>query len=398
MANVILTPTAVTREVLRVLHASLGFTKNVDRQYDSQFAQSGGKIGSDLKIRVPNQYAIRTGKTLNAQDTDENSVTLQVANQIGVDMNFSSAELTLELDDFSKRVIEPAINRLSSYLDQQGLALYKDIWNRVGTAGTTPNTALVYLQAGQKMHESLAPKIGRCMVIDPAAQAATVNALTGLFNPVTAISNQYKEGEMGYALGYNFEMDQNVEALTTGTRVGTIVIDGTVATEGSTTIHIDGLTNATDTVKQGETFTVAGVYAVNTEGKQSQDLQIFVVTADATAASNEVDLLVQPEMRTTGAYQTISSFPQDGDAVTVYGSAETRYTQNIAFHKEAFTLATADLEMPRGVDFAGREVMDGISMPVVRQYDINNDNIPCRIDILYGWKTIRPELACRVSG
>jgi len=397
MSNSILTPTAVTREVQRVLHANLGFTKKVNRQYDSQFAKSGGKIGDSLKIRLPNQYTVRTGKTLVAQDTSETSVTLQVANQIGVDMNFSSAEMTLELDDFSKRIIEPAVKRLASYIDQQGLSEFTNIYNRVGTAGTTPNTALVYLQAGQKMNEYMAPMDDRCVVINPAAQAATVNALTGVFNPSAAISKQYTKGAMGEALGFDFVMDQNVQTLTCGSRVGTIVIDGTVSTEGSTTIHVDGLTNATDTWAAGDTFTVANVNAVNAEGQDLGTLQIFTVTTAATAASNEVDLTVSPAMYSTGARQTISAFPQDGAAVTPFGTASTGYVQNMAFHKDAFTLATADLEMPSGVDFAAREVMDGVSMRLVRNYDINNDNFPCRLDILYGWKTIRPELACRVS-
>lgn len=409
MANANLTPTIITRTALDILHNNLAFAKNVNRQYDDRFASSGGKIGDSLQIRLPNKYSVRTGKTLDAQDNIEPQGTLTVATQVGVDLNFSTAELTLEIEDFADRILEPACARLASEIDSTLLAQFFRVNNRVGTAGTTPASALVWLQGGQKLDENATPRDGlRNICMDPGACAATVNGLSGLFQSAEKIKAQYEKGMMGQALGFDWYMDQNIPSLTTGTRVGTILVDGTSSATSWTggdwtaltgTIHIDGLTNATDTVKQGETFTVGSVYALNPEtGVSTGSLQIFTVLADATAAGNEVDLSVWPPLITTGPYATIDALPTDGAAVTFYGSASTAYKQNIAYHRDAFVLATADLEdVSQYGAWGARREMDGISMRVARQYDINNDNVPCRLDVLFGVKVIRPEMACRVS-
>lgn len=403
MANSILTPTAVTREALRVLHSNLAFVKGVSKDYDDSYAKRGAKIGDSLKIRYPNKYTVRTGKTLNAQDTSERSVTMTVATQKGVDMNFSSAELTMSLDDFSKRIIQPAVARLASNVDYDALAMTLDVYNSVGTAGTTPATYQVWGDAGAKLDLYLAPRdSSRMVVAEPMAINRTVDGLKGLFHAGDELEDQYRNGVMMKAAGFKWALDQNIRRITMGTRSGTILIDdvaGAFNTQGSTTIHIDGLAGATDTVKDGEVFTVASVFSVNDETKQSTgQLQQFVVTADATAASNETDLTVSPAMYTTGALQNIDAFPADGAAVTFMGTSTVAYPQNLVFHRDAFQFATADLEMPDGVDFKGREVMDGISMRIVRAYDINNDNFPCRLDVLYGYVATYPELAARVWG
>jgi hypothetical protein len=257
------------------------------------------------------------------------------------------------------------------------------------------------------MSDFATPLDDRCCVINPKAQARTVDGLKALFHAGGALDKQYVKGQMGEALGLDFYMSQNVPVLSTGSRVGTIVVDGTVSTEGSTTIHIDGLTNATDTVKKGEVFTVAGVYAVNPETKQaSQDLQQFVVTADATAASNEVDLSVSPAMYTSasGGLQTIDAFPADGAAIVFHGvtnpttTASNSYPINLAFAKDAYTFASANLEMPSDVSFKGQMESDGINIRMLRQYDINNAQYPTRLDIFFGSLAQRPSQACRIIG
>jgi hypothetical protein len=331
-----------------------------------------------------------------------------VATQIGSDFTFSSAELTLSIDEFSKRYLVPRVQRLATEIDSTGMNLFWRIANRVGTAATTPASALVWLQAGQKLNESAVPVMDRNIVMDPAAQAATVNGLSSLMNPSDRLSEQYKKGSMGQALGFDWYMSQNVPALTTGTRAGSILVDGTATATTFTggdwsaaygTIHIDTITSATGTVTQGETFTVADCYAVNPEtGQSTGSLQIFTVLEDATAASNEVDLKVWPPIITSGPFKTVDSLPTDGKAVTFYGAASTAYRQNLAFHPEAFTLVTADLEdMTAYGAWGSRQTSDGISIRITRQYDINSDNVPCRLDVLFGWKVVRPELACRVS-
>lgn len=406
MSNTILTVSDITRESLRVLHSSLGFVRMINTDYDDRFARTGAKIGTSLQIRLPNQYAVRTGKTLNAQDTTETSVTLTVATQAGIDMNFSTAELTMSLDDFSRRIIQPAVARLAAHIDDDALSMTNNVYNSVGTPGTTPASLQVWGDAGQKLDEYLAPRSmsQRRIVCNPAAMNRTVFGNLTLFNPGDKISDQYRNGTIQDGFGFRWAMDQNVQSLTVGSRTAAsdVLIDegaGTNLVEGTTTLHMDDFTGATDTVKAGEVFTVAGVYAVNPETKEQYGhLQQFVVSANATASSNEVDVTFTPAMYSTGVSQNVSALPVDGAAVTFLGTASTAYPQNLAFHRDAFTLVTADLEMPEGVHFSGREMMDGISIRIVRQYDINNDNIPCRLDVLYGYKAVRPSQAVRVWG
>ena len=404
MANTLLTPTAITRKALDVLHSKLSFIAAIDKQHDNKHTFGGQKDGGSIQIRKPPQYTVREGAVIDVQNATETYTTLTVDKQRGVDLSFTSKELTLDIDDFSARFIEPAMSRLASYMDADAFSMFKSIYNSAGTAGTTPNTALAYLQAGEKLDHSLAPRDGnRCMIIDPAAQASTVDALKGLFHSGGDISKQYMSGQMGNnILGFDkWAMSQIVPSITTGTRVGTVLVDGT-SVEASSVIHMDGFTNATDTVSEGETFTVAGVYAVNTETKETLGhLQEFVVTADFTAASNEGDVSVSPALiaSSTNPGQTISALPTNEAAITwLNTTASTSYRQNLGFHKSAFTFATANLEIPSGVDFASRNVLDGISMRIVRAFDITNDAFPCRIDVLYGFVAQRPELACRLQG
>ena len=405
MSNTILTPTAVTRKALEIFHNNLVFAKRVNRQYDDQFAKSGAKIGTSLKIREPNQFTVRTGAVIDAQDITESSTTLTLATQKGVDVNFSSVELTMSLDDFAERILEPAMARLASQVDYEGLSLYKDIYNHVGTGRTTPQTALVALQAGQKLNEFCAPQSQRYIVMNPVAQAYMVDALKALFHSAPKISSQYTKGEMGQALGFDWAMSQNVNSLTCGTRDLAPEVYA-VGVEAGTVIKIDGCTAETETITEGECFTVATVNAVNPETKEDTGaLQGFVATATATGDATSIDVSVQPALyAAAGVTKTITALPAVNDLVLFEGAAAAATTDglsvvnNLAFHKDAFCLATADLVMPKGVDFASRQVYDGISMRIVRQYDINNDAFPCRIDVLYGWKTLRPQWACRIMG
>lgn len=393
MSNTILTPTAVTREVQRVLHQKMVFGKRVNRQYDDSFAQSGAKIGDSIKIRLPNQYTVRTGKTIDVQDTTESSVTLQVATQKGVDMNFSSKELTLDLDDFSKRIIEPAVARLAAEIDKDGLALYADIYNLVGTAGTTPATALVALQAGQKLDEFLAPDDGnRFIVCNPATNAAMVDGLKGLFHSSGKIGDQYEQGEMGRGvLGFDWYKSSLVNTHTNSAGTASVTVNDAAIASGDTAVTVNTTTTA---YAAGSVVTFGGCYAVHPETKVAYPFlkQFVVVSATAT------ELTVSPAIITSGATQNCSAVPTNGGTVTLVGSASTGYAQNLAFHRDAFALATVDLEdVSKYGAWGGREVMDGISIRVARQYDINNDNIPCRLDVLYGWKTVRADLACRIT-
>lgn len=396
MANSILTPTAVTRKTLQILHGKLFLAKNVNRQYDDSFAQSGGKIGDSLKIRLPNKYVIRTGKTLNAQDTSESSVTLQVATQVGVDMTFSTAELTMSIDDFADRIIEPAAAIVAANIENAIAAKYVDVPNLVGTAGTTPASMLTVLQAGARLDDHLAPRDGkRFVALSPLAMATVVDAYKGLFNKAGQVSDQYETGLIeDMATGFKWGMCPviNSHTMSAGTVTGITVNDAGI-TDGETTVTI---TTTTTAIATGTVVTFAGCYDINPETKAAYPhLKQFVVTS-ATATVLTLD---PPVYWDATANQNCSAVPTNGGAVTFSGSASTAYPQHLAFHKNAFVLATADLEdVSKYGAWGAREVYDGISIRLARQYDINSDNVPCRLDVLYGVKTVRPEIAVRITG
>ncbi len=403
MANSILTIDMITRKALEILENNLVITRNVNRQYDDSFAVSGAKIGSTLRIRLPDRALVTDGAALQVQDDAEQSTTLTVASQKHIGVNFTTAELTLQLDDFAERVLKPRISQLASSIDADVANAYKAIFNTVGTPGVSPATALVLLQAQQKLNESAAGMAPRYATVNPAANAGLVNGLSGFFNPTDTISKQFKNGMMGTGvLGFDeINMSQSIKVHTTGSRAGTILVNGAVSTQGQSTISIDGLTGATDTVTVGDVFTIANVFAVNPQTRESTgSLQQFVVTAAQTGVSNALaNMAISPPIYTsTSALATVNSFPADNAAVTFVGTASTAYPQNMIYHKDAITFATADLVLPTGVDMAARAVHNGISLRIIRDYDINNDRMPCRIDVLYGFSTIRPQMACRLWG
>jgi len=402
VSNSILTIDMITRKALEILENNLVLTRNVNRQYDDSFAVEGAKIGSTLRIRLPDRALVTDGAALQVQDDNEQYTTLSVASQKHIGVNFTSAELTMQLDDFAERVLKPRISQLASSIDADVANAYKAIGNSVGTPGTTPGTSLVLLQAQQKLNENAAIMSPRYATVNPAANAALVEGMKGLFNPTDTVSRQFKNGMMGTGvLGFDeINMSQSIKQFTTGTRTnGTVTT--TVAAEGTSVISLSGL-GANATLKAGEVFTIANVYAVNPQTRESTgSLAQFVVTADAVANGSGVAATVNvyPAIYSpANALATVNSFPQSSAAVTFLGAASTQYAQNLVYHKDAITFATADLLLPQGVDMAARSVHNGISLRVVRQYDINNDRMPCRIDVLYGYSAIRPQMACRVWG
>jgi hypothetical protein len=395
MANSILTPTAVTREALRILHQKLNFVGTVKREYDSSYAQSGAKIGDSLKIRLPNEYSVRSGATLSAEDTQETSTTLQVSTQKGVDVNFSSAELTLDLDDFSERVLDPAMSVLAANIEADALSMYKDVYQQVGTPGSAV-TFKAALQSRQKLVEALTPMDNSCCInMSPGTNVDLVDALKGLFQDSSEISKQYKEGYLGRTAGYKWLENTLLGNHTVGAGSGYLV-NG--ASQTGSSLIVDTGTGA---INKGDTFTLAGVNRVHPETKADTGvLQQFTVTADYAGGAGTISIspAIDDGTVTTAGRQNVSGSPADNAAMTITGTASTAYDMNLAYHKDAFAFATADLVMPTGVDFASRQVLDGISMRIVRDYDINNDKFPCRIDVLYGYKAIRPQMACRIIG
>jgi len=396
MPNSLLTPTAVTRKALQVLHQKLNFIGNINRTYDDSFANSGAKIGDSLKIRLPNEYTVRTGASLSTQDTSETSTTLQIATQKGVDLTFSSAELTLSLDDFSARILEPAMSVLAANIEADALNMYKDVYNIVDNDGNAISF-LNIMQGRKLLNDNLAPMDNnRTALLSTDHTAKLVDALKGLFQDSNAIKQQYKEGMMGRTGGFDFYENTLLANHATGTspKTTTYTVNGAVTTNGSTAVTV---ATGTGTFKAGDIFTVAGCFRVHPETKVSTGvLQQFVVAADYAGGAGS--LTFAPAIFTSGGRQNVvAAGMANSSAIVKVGAGNAELlTPSMVFHRDAFAFATADLVMPKGVDFAAREVYDGISLRTVRQYAISSDTMPCRIDVLYGYKTIRAQLAARI--
>lgn len=401
MTQTILTSDVILREALRILHQKATFLGSVDKQYDDSFKESGARAregsrnGSSLRIRLPNRYVIRTGRTMSAQDTQEQSVTLEVTNQAGVDMNFTSKELSLDLEDFSKRIIEPAMATVASYMEATCLTgLSRQVYNLVDQDATAVSL-LSFGLGRQKLQDNLAPDDGqRSALLSTTHEVKLVDALKGLFHQSTQIEQQYREGVMGRTQGFDFMSSTHVTDHVTGTAVkGDTLYNVNGANQTGASLTVD---TGTTTFLIGDVITIAGCNRVHPETKVDTGVaQQFVITANSGA--NATTLAISPAIVTSGALQNVSASPTTTGAITKVGAGNAeRLNGSLTYHKSAFTVATADLLMPTGVDFAAREVFDGVSMRIVRAYDINNDQFPCRLDILFGYVAQYPQLAARI--
>jgi hypothetical protein len=409
MANSILTPTVIAKEALMQFKNGMGFSRNVDKSYSKDFAKKGAKIGSSEKIRKPNRFTVTSGATYSAQDVTEDSVTLAIDTQKHVGFDFVSSDLTLSIDEFNDRYLKSAALALVNQVDIDGQALAaKTVANAVGTAATTPSALLTYLQAMQKIQESAGPMDDNFSYhVSPAASTALVDSLKGLFGDQSEISKQYKRGLMGIAAGGEWNLSQNLYSYTAGQRGGSPLVNG-VPANGASTLVTDGWTAAAaNRVKAGDVFSIAGVNKVNPITKQDTGvLQQFVCTADgASDGSGNLTISISPSIYSSGSLQNVSAAPADNAALsfTLGGSsigASAVTVNNLLMHKEAFALAFTPLEKPEGVHFSAVETdpETGISLRIVRDYDLSTDKFRCRMDAIYGWKELRPEWACKILG
>jgi hypothetical protein len=398
--NNLLTMSMITREAARVLENNLCFAKQIRRTYADEFARSGAKIGSVLNIRKPPKYIGRVGRTCVVEDVVETSVPLSLTTQFGVDMSFTSAEMALSIDDFSDRILKPAIAVVANKIDRDLLSMYNVVPNVVGTAGVVPNALLTYLMAGVALDDNMAPRDNqRAIVVNPIQQATIVDALKGLFQSASQIEDQYEQGTMGLTAGFKWCMDQNVWTHTAGAYGGAPIVSG--GSQVGSNLLVSGFTAAAaPRLKKGDMFTLAGVNAVNGQNRQTLGyLRTFTVTSDvSSAADGTATVPIYPPIIATGATQTVTASPAGGTPLTMTFTAGQVTSQALAFHKDAFTFASADLPLPDGVDKAAR-VSDsqlGLSIRMIRQYSICDDAWPTRLDILYGFAPVYPELACRI--
>jgi hypothetical protein len=392
----------IAKEMLLKFKNNLGAVKGMNRQYSDEFAKKGAKIGSVINVRKPVQFTVTDGAAMNLQDVTDQTVALTLDKRKHVAFQFSSQEMTLSIDEFSKRYIDQAALALANQVDIDGLKMAQSTYNAVGTPGATPSTLATYLSAGQKISEFAGPRDNkRSLMVTPAAESSIVDALKGLFQSSDKIADQYEDGMMGRAAGFNWRMAQNIYTHTVGALGGTPLVNGASQT-GASLVTAGWTAAAATRLKKGDIFTIANVYAVNPITKQSTgSLQQFVVTSDsASDGSGNMTIPISPSITLTGPYQTVNALAADNAALTVLGAANTVTPCNLAFHKDAYLFGTADLDMPKGVDFAAMATDEesGISLRIVRDYDINNDTFPCRVDILYGFYAAHPEWACRIQG
>jgi P22 coat protein - gene protein 5 len=398
VANSLLSPTIITREALRILHANLNFIANVDKQYDDKFANSdaspSGKIGPSLTIRMPNQFTVRSGASLATQDVVETSQVLTVSTQKGVDFVFNSQDLTLTIDEFSARYLKPAMSVLATNIEADALSMVLNVYNAVDDNANPLSYKDIAL--GRKLlNQYLTPEDGeRVGVVASQHVPSYLDAIKGLFNPQESVAKPYLTGKIGRVNGIDTYENTVIPAFQTGTAAATTgyVVNGANQTGSSVTVG-----TGTTTFLVGDIVTFAGCFAVHPETKAAYPfLQQFVITANSGASATT--LAVSPAIVTTGAAQNVSASPTTTGAVLkVGGGASALYTQSVLFHPEAFAFVTADLvDVSKFGAWGARQVMDGISMRIARQYNISNDTIPCRMDVLYGFKTLRPQLAVRI--
>jgi hypothetical protein len=391
-ANSVLTPSLISKETLVMLENNLVAAGKVNRQFENQFV----KIGSTLTVRKPNRFKVVSGPGLQIQDVVEPSTSITISNQKHVDFQFSNQELTLVIEEFSERYLKPAASELANQLDYDVISNFSSIFNEVGTPGTVPANFAALAAVGQRMDEGAVPQDGRVLMLNPAAYWSMANGLTGLY--VTSVAEPALKGFLAKIANFEIYLDQNIQVQTVGAYAGSGVVNG--ASQTGSSLATNGWSNSiTGLLNAGDVFTIAGVYAVNPKSRQSTgQLQNFVVTATVSSnGSGAATIPIYPAIVTAGAYQTVSNSPANSAAITVKGTASTQYAQNLGFVKDAFGLVTVPLELPEGVDFKARQEYKGISMAIIRAFDIQNYVFPCRIDILYGTTTYYPELGVRLT-
>lgn len=398
--NTLLTIDMVTNEALRILHQKLNFVGSINRQYDSSFAKKGAKIGTNLRVKLPPRYSSTASATYSANDTTETYVNVPCATQRHIGMDFTSKELTMDIDSFAEEFLEPAMAQLAADMESDAFNMYKDVYAQVGTAGTVPNSFKTLAQAAGKIRENgLVGDDSLTAILNVDSHIELSDALKALQNPSKQIGDNYKKGMIVNETGGFKTIYENtmIPVHTNGTQGGTPVMSGD-SSDGDSTIAVSGVTSG-GIWKKGTVFTIDTVNSVHPETRQDTGkLHQFTVTADITFTDGTGTVSVSPTIQSSGNFQNVSALPATSDGINLVGAASTGYAQNLAFHKDAFAFVTADLVKPTGsVEFCSQKNYDGLSMRILRQYDARTDEFITRADVLYGYATLRPELAARIT-
>lgn len=414
MANALITPAWITKTTLAHLMNESAFAKYVNRDYTSQFRAAGVKAGESIDVRLPVQGTVRDGATANLQDVNEPKATITMEPEFGIDWQFSDFDLTLKVDKFEERYLQPYGSRLAAELDLRiAQRMYKKIFNFSGTPGTSPATADAGLTAGEQLDNQSCPRGAiRHFSLTPRANRTLVGGLAGFFNNQSTLGAQYQSGMLQKSLGFEPHMSQNLPSHTVGGLGGTPLVNGAnqgIINAGSTDnpradytdLVTDGWTAAAaNRLRAGDVITITDMYAVQPLTKQAMShLSQHVVMNDVSSdGSGNATIRVFPAIIAGGAYQNVTVRPGDNKAIQVLtGSASTAYAQNIMFHKDAFALVTMEMEVPGGMDMASTADYDGVSIRFLRGFDITNNRRICRFDLLAGYGALRTAWAARVT-
>lgn len=392
MANTFKVIDYVTKKALAYAHEKATFLSTINRQYDEEFGKQGMKTGDSIRIRLPEKGTIRTGRVASVQDQTEATTTLTVSTQKGFEINWNSVEAALSLDDVIERKIKPRIASLVSNIESEVLqGASKLIYQVAGTAGTPPANLSAFGAARAKLNQQAVPKDGnRSVQMDSVTMGGMVDGLKGLFHEGKQLEEAFREGFISRNAMADWYENERTWTMTNGADVTTVTLDTYTVIEGDADLTVTGFATPT----AGMVFTIAGVYDVHPETKAAYShLKQFVILAGSTATN----VLISPTIYSTGAEQNVSAMPTTTAALVFVGAASTSYLQNLMYHKDFMTFATVDLPLRAGADKCMRREFEGLSLRVWEDSDITNDESMLRIDILYGWKVLRPEWACRIT-
>jgi hypothetical protein len=403
MSNSLLTIDMITREAVALWNNSNAFIQNIDRQYDSSFAVDGAKIGQQLRIRLPNDYTVGDGPGVSVQDTSEQYVSLVVSTQKNVAVSFTSAEKSMKLDDFSERVLAPAVNNLagtvaSTIMQGSEGGVCNLVKNLDGSGNLIAPSQTTFLYGGVALDNNSVPTDRRKIVLSPASDANAVSQFSGLLNPAPEISRQYRTGRMKEGLGYEMWMyDQTVISHTTGTFSAGGTVNG--AGQTGTTLTVNAITG---TLNAGDIITIAGVNAVNRVNKNvvgtARQFVVLNNVANGGTSINIYPAIIPGVGGNAVQYQTVDVSPANGAAISLAIPASSTYWKNISFWPQAITMVTADLYLPKkGVEESARHAFDDVSLRMVTQYIVGTDQVITRLDVLFGFLFVRPEWACVIA-